>query len=98
MSTDIIFPDGLMVKAPREGAPDFVKGSISIKRADLINWLGQQDGEWINLDMKVSKGGKWYSCVNTYKPDVANNAPTASAPVDQGFSAPPAPDPLDLPF
>ena len=97
MSTDIIFPDGLMVKAPREGAPDFVKGSISIKRADLINWLGQQDGEWINLDMKVSKQGKWYSCVNTYKPEAKQGGYTTT-PSDQGFSAPPAPDLGDLPF
>ena len=29
--------------------------------------------------------------------DVANNAPTASTPADQGFSAPPAPED-DLPF
>jgi len=66
---DIKFVDGLMVKAPRSGAPDFVKGSISIKRKDLGNWLRQQEGDWINLDIKESKGGKWYAAVNDWKPE-----------------------------
>ena len=95
MSKDITFPGGLMVKAPRDGAPDFVKGSISIKREELINWLGQQSGDWINLDIKVSKGGKWYSSVNTYKAESANTAP----PSNDSWSEPPAPAPQDdLPF
>ena len=38
------FVDGLIVKAPRENAPDFVKCTISIKRKDLGNWLrGRED-------------------------------------------------------
>lgn len=32
--SDIEFVDGLIVKAPHERAPDFVKASISIKRAN----------------------------------------------------------------
>ena len=66
---DIEFVDGLMVKAPREGSPDFVKGSISIKRADLGNWLRAKQDEWINVDIKVSKSGKWYAAVNNWKPE-----------------------------
>ncbi|MFT7557664.1 MAG: hypothetical protein ACI83D_000329 [Planctomycetota bacterium] len=62
------FVDGLIIKAPRQGAPDFVKGSISIKREELLAWLSQKTEEWINLDIKVSKAGKWYSQVNTWKP------------------------------
>lgn len=66
--SDKEFVDGLIVKAPRDGAPDFVKCSISIKRKDLGNWLRAKDDDWINLDVKESKQGKWYAEVNDWKP------------------------------
>ena len=63
------FPKGLMVRMPREGAPEFLKFSISIKRAEFGNWLREKkDQEWINLDVKVSKEGKLYAEVNNWKP------------------------------
>jgi len=72
---DIEFVDGLIVKAPRQGSPDFVKGSISIKRADLGNWLRGKQDEWINVDIKVAKSGKWYAAVNNWKPDAEQGKP-----------------------
>ena len=66
---DIEFIDGLNAKAPRDKAPDFVKASLSIKREALIAWLQQREGEWINADIKESKGGKWYVAVDTWKPN-----------------------------
>ena len=73
MSKDEIeFVDGLIVKAPREGAPDFVKASISIKVEDLGKWLRakyQAKQEWVNAQVKVSKGGKWYVSVDNWKPE-----------------------------
>ena len=68
MSEEIKFVNGLIVKAPREGAPDFVKAAISIKVAELKEWLSTQDGEWVNIDVKESKGGKWYAAVSNFKP------------------------------
>ena len=67
---EIEFVDGLIVKAPHEKAPSFVKAQISIKVQALREWLAARaDGdEWINLDVKESKGGKWYASVSTYKP------------------------------
>lgn len=65
--SDTEFPAGLIVKAPRDGAPDYVKAAISIKREELIAWLSERDGEWVNLDVKEAKSGKWYAAVNTYK-------------------------------
>tara|TARA_R110001592_G_scaffold143176_3_gene365818 strand:- start:98 stop:304 length:207 start_codon:yes stop_codon:yes gene_type:complete len=62
------FVDGLMAKKPNEKAPDFVKCGLSIKRADLITWLTGQTDEWINVQVKESKGGKWYAEVDTWKP------------------------------
>lgn len=68
MSNETEFAEGLIVKAPRDGAPDFVKASISIKRQELIGWLSSRDGDWVNLDVKESRNGKWYAAVNTYQP------------------------------
>ena len=63
------FVDGLIVKPPHERAPDFVKGSISIKRKELGNWLRNESDDWINIDVKESQGGKYYGEVNTWKPE-----------------------------
>ena len=68
MADDIEFVNGLIVKAPHANAPDFVKAAISIKVADLTEWLSDRDEEWINIDVKESRGGKWYAAVSTFKP------------------------------
>ena len=67
------FVAGLFAKAPHERAPDFVKASLSIKRADLGNWLRGKSDEWINIDIKQSQGGKWYAEVNTFVPKASND-------------------------
>jgi len=74
--SDVEFVDGLIIKAPSERAPDFVKCSISIKRKDLGNWLRGKEDDWINLDVKVSKKGKWYAEVNNWKPESATTEKT----------------------
>jgi hypothetical protein len=69
--SDIEFVDGLIVKAPHPKAPQFVKATISIKVEDLGKWLRAKykaGDEWVNLDVKESKGGKWYAAVSTFKP------------------------------
>lgn len=66
---EIEFVDGLIAKEPHAEAPDFVKANLSIKRADLGNWLRGKQDEWINVDIKVSKAGKWYASVNNWKPE-----------------------------
>ena len=71
MSNETEFVDGLIVKPPHEKAPDFVKAQISIKVADLGIWLREKHKageEWVNVDVKAAKSGKWYAAVNTYKP------------------------------
>ena len=68
---EIQFVDGLIVKPPHEKAPSFVKASISIKVEDLGKWLREKykaGEQWVNIDVKESKGGKWYAAVSTYKP------------------------------
>ena len=77
--SDIEFISGLSFKAPNDNAPEYVKAKGSIKRADLIAWLGTKDGEWVNFDLKVSNGGKWYAAVDNWKPN-GNGSPRNNAP------------------
>src|SRR3546814_19073988 len=69
MANDTQFIDGLIVKAPHENAPEYVKATLSIKREELIGWLPSQSGDWINEEVQVSQGGKYYAAVDTWKPD-----------------------------
>lgn len=71
MSNEKQFVDGLIVKTPHPRAPDFVKLEISIKRKELGNWLRGKSDEWINIQVKESKGGKLYAEVNEWKPDAS---------------------------
>lgn len=66
--SDIEFIPGLICKAPNEKAPEFVKLRLSIKRQELLDWLEIQTGEWINADVKESRGGKMYCAVDNWKP------------------------------
>lgn len=78
-----IFVNGFIFKLPRDGAPEFVKGTINIKIHDFAKFVKQhQEGEWMNIDLKVSREGKAYAELNTYKrsqdvdiPDNNSNLP-----------------------
>lgn len=69
MSNENEFVDGLIVKAPHENAPEYVKAKLSLKRTELIAWLQSREGDWVNLDVKVSHNGKWYAAVDNWKPN-----------------------------
>lgn len=72
MSNDTEFVNGLIVKAPHENAPEYVKGKLSIKNAELIEFLKarlDRGEEWTNVELKVSQGGKWYPAVDNWKPN-----------------------------
>jgi hypothetical protein len=95
MADEIEFVDGLIVKAPNEKAPSFVKAQISIKVQALREWLAKRaDGEaWVNLDVKEAKSGKWYASVSTFKPK--ENNPTKGR---QDMRAKPTSEDPDIPF
>lgn len=62
-----IFPEGIMFKRPREGAPDFVKGAISINIKNLTQFMAKfPNTEWLNIDLKLSKDKKLYLQLNTF--------------------------------
>ena len=93
-----IFIDGLIVKAPHENAPDFVKGAISINVSSLMSWLSTQSTDWVNADIKVSKAGKWYSQVNTFKPESRQDMTANQNQPPQGSPTPPMDFDDDIPF
>src|SRR5690606_10309364 len=63
------FVEGLIAKAPNDRAPDYIKAKLSIKREELIAWLEQQDGDWINAEVKEGRSGKWYVAVDNWQPE-----------------------------
>lgn len=98
------FVNGLIVKAPRDGAPDFVKCAISIRREELMTFLTTKEGDWINIDVKVSKNGKWYAEVNNWKPENTPQQESQSAPQNGSPQSPQQSAPInndfndDIPF
>lgn len=83
MSNDTQFVNGLIVKAPNENAPEYVKAKLSIKNAELIEFLQARldsGEEWTNADVKVSSGGKWYAAVDNWKPNGGSGGSKAGAP------------------
>ena len=77
MNNDVEFIDGFFAKAPHEKAPEFVKAKVNIKREELLQWLSNKTDEWISVDIKEGRSGKWYASVDNWKPQ--ENAPATSA-------------------
>jgi hypothetical protein len=98
--SDIQYINGLIVKAPNEKAPEYVKAKLSIKREELIAWLQGQSGEWINADVKVSQNGKWYAAVDAWKPNSDRQESSAPRQQRQAPATAPAGDfqDDDIPF
>lgn len=64
------FPKGILFKTATEKSPDFVKGHISIKVIEFIDYLKLHECKgWVNFDLKKSKGGKLYLDLNDWKPE-----------------------------
>jgi hypothetical protein len=74
---EMIFAQGITVFSPREGAPDYVKGSVIISLETFVDWCEKNEqyltthgtfGTQLKLELKQSQGGMLYFQVNTYKP------------------------------
>jgi hypothetical protein len=63
-----IYPKGMRVWSPREGAPDFVKGKISIHLETFIEWAQKHLDEkgFIAFDLKEGRDGI-YASLNTWR-------------------------------
>ena len=87
MSEEKIFIDGLIVKRS-ENAPDFVVCSLSVKVDALVPFLekNQSDG-WVNIQCKISKNGKYYAELDTWKPQKNQGEPAKSNSAPAGNSS-----------
>jgi hypothetical protein len=80
--TKKIYPKGLFANKPRENAPDFVKGSLSLHKTTLIEWLSNfqaNEKGYINLDVKEGRDGEYYVEVNTFVKKETSNEDTERA-------------------
>ena len=87
---------GIYPRERNENAPDFVIGKFSIRIDQFRDWMkdhlaANPGEEWINVDMNMSKGGKPYAVLNTWKPEQKSEPASDPAP-----EQPPVDD--DLPF
>ena len=72
MSNTKIYPRGISYFAPRQGAPEFVKGDIILNMDELISWMKSNE----QLSTTHEKYGKQFKLqvtdkglsVNTWKP------------------------------
>ena len=92
MSDDKVFVDGMIVKR-HERAPDFVIANLSLKCKELVAWMQKhhRDG-WCNIQIKQSKGGKYYAELDTFVPSKREEydngmaqAKAAAEPAGGGF-------------
>ena len=84
--TEKVFADGFIFKR-QENAPEFVVGSMSIKVDEAMAFLAQNESKgWVNLNVKKSKGGKFYMELDTWKPktekvaEILSEKPAADLP------------------
>lgn len=64
------FVDGLRVFKPHENVPDFIVANMLIRRDDrnaFLEFIADQPDDDIKIDIKRSKGGKYYTQVNEWK-------------------------------
>jgi len=70
MTEEKQFPQGIIFKTPRENAPEFIKGHLSFKTEEFIQYLQEKNNNgWVNIDIKKSKAGKLYLDLNDWKPE-----------------------------
>ena len=84
--TEKVFADGFIFKR-NENAPEFVVGAMSIKVDEAMAFLAQNESNgWVNLNVKKSKGGKFYMELDTWKPktekvaEILSEKPAADLP------------------
>jgi len=103
--SDIEFIPGMIVKQRANNAPDYVIGKLSIKPKELAAWLEGKTDEWVNVDLKISKSGKAYAAVDTWKPSgIQDRQPQSKATPSKAPARAPEPsgfadmDDGDMPF
>lgn len=94
---------GLYAKEPRSNAPDFVKGSVSVKFKDFMDFCREwrannPNEEWLNIQLLSQKNSpeKWSAVLDDWKPNQGGQAQGTTQPAPQTADA--NYDDSDLPF
>ena len=68
MANDRTFAKGIYYNLPRDGAPGWVRGSLSIKAVDAIAFIKNNTNSegYVNVDLTESQAGKGCAFLNTY--------------------------------
>jgi hypothetical protein len=85
-----VFADGFSFKR-KENAPEFVVGRQSIKVDAAIAFLQtHQKNGWVNLDIKIAKGGNYYCELDTWEAPAKTEeaAPQATATTAGDYISP----------
>lgn len=65
---ETVFASGMGAYMPHENAPDFIIADVVIDVDEFIETLENNDKEGeVRIQIKESKGGKYYACINTYE-------------------------------
>lgn len=83
---DITFVDGLIPKR-NDNAPDYAICKLAVKKSELIPFLNDQSGDWVNMEVMRSKAGKLYTKLDTYEPDQAEVAKQGIADARQNITS-----------
>lgn len=83
----IVFADGITFTKKRDGAPEFVKGGVSVRVEQFYTWAKEhvnQNG-FVNLDLLKSKEkGTLYFRLNDWKPKANPNMGEVANPLING--------------
>lgn len=77
---EIIFTDGLQFWLPRPGAPEYVRGQLSIDPKKFVEFMNSHkdymrsytdregnERKQFSIDLKIGQSGKAYAALNTYQ-------------------------------
>ena len=64
--SEIQFVDGMVISR-NQNAPEYVICKIWIKREEFAKFMRDHPGD-LNIEVKQSKGGKYYAAVDNWKP------------------------------
>jgi hypothetical protein len=88
MQDDKVFANGFIFKR-NDNAPDWAIGKVSIKVDEFEEFIKEhQSRGWLNLEVKRSKGGKFYAELDTFEPQgqaAQNTAPSDVKTTDLPF-------------
>ena len=83
---DKVYAEGLYANAPRDGAPDFVVGTMAIQKDRFMGWLANIDADekgYVRLNVTKQRDDvtKWSVSLDTWKPTQVKE-PSAPAEED----------------